>query len=107
MVAGLALTIRSLRAGHAPVLANAAVPVAACMAGVILGLSVLYNRWKAPVCIGIFVAGGATWAVFAGGSPQLRAATEMDLRQIVAVGPSLPSGDARFGALLRATFLDS
>ena len=108
VVAGLALTIRSLRAGHAPVLANAAVPVAACMAGVILGLSVLYKRWKAAVCIGIFVAGGArTWAVFAGGSPQLRAATEMDLRQIVAVGPGLPSGDARFGALLRATFASS
>ena len=50
VVAGLALTIRSLRARHAPVLANAAVPVAACMAGVILGLSVLYKRWKAQLC---------------------------------------------------------
>src|SRR4051812_16666518 len=38
-VAGWALTIRSLRAGHTPVLANAAVPLAACVAGVILGLS--------------------------------------------------------------------
>ena len=107
VVVGLALTIRSLRAGHAPVWINAAVPVAACMGGVILGLGVLYRRWKIAVCIVILVSGAAMWALFAGGSQQLRAETEENLWRIVAVGPSLPSGDARFGALLQAAFAPS
>ena len=107
LVAGLALTIRSLRAGHLPVLTNAVVPVAACLGGVILGLSVLYRRWKVAVCIGTLAVGAATWAIFAGGSPQLRAATEESLRRIVAAGPGLPTGEARFGALLHAAFASS
>jgi len=107
VVAGLTLTVRSLRAGYAPVLTNAAIPVAACMTGVIFGLSVLYGRWKAALCIGTIIAGVAMWAIFTGGSPQLRAAIEDDLRGIVAAGPSLPSGDARFGALLQAVFATS
>ena len=107
LVAGLALTIRSLRAGHLPVLTNAVVPVAACMGGVILGLSVLYRRWKAAVCIATLAICAATWAIFAGGSTQLRAATEESLRRIIAAGPGLPSGEARFGALLQAAFSGS
>ena len=103
-VAGWALTIRSLRAGHTPVLANAAVPLAACIVGVILGLSVLYGRWKAELFIGIIIGSAAAWAGFVGGSLQLRAATEENLRRIVVAGPSLPSGDARFGALLQVAF---
>jgi hypothetical protein len=74
------------------------------MAGVILGLSVLHRRWKAAACIGTMVAGAAMWAIIAGGPTSLRAATEDSLRRIVAAGPGLPSGDARFGALLQASF---
>jgi hypothetical protein len=107
IVVGVALTIRSLRAGYAPVWINAAVPVAACMGGVILGLGVLYRRWKVAVCIVTFAIGVAMWAIFAGGSPQLRAATEENLRRIVAAGPSLPSGDAPFGGLLQTSFAPS
>jgi len=107
VVVGLALTIRSLRAGHPPVWINAAVPVAACMGGVFLGLGVLYRRWKVAVCIVILVSGAALWAIFTGGSPQLRAETEENLWRIVAVSPHLPSGDARFGALLQAAFATS
>lgn len=104
VVVGLALAIRSLRAGQAPVWINAAVPLAACLGGVILGLSVLYHRWKFAACIVTFVTGSAMWAILAGGSPELRVATEENLRRIVAAGPGLPSGDARFGALLQAAF---
>ncbi len=106
VVAGLGLTIRSLRAGHLPVLTNAVVPLAACMGGVILGLSLLYRRWKPAVCIVTLAAGAALWVIFAGGL-QLRAATEEHLGRIVAAGPGLPSGDARFGALLQAAFATS
>jgi hypothetical protein len=107
VVVSLALTIRSLRAGHAPVWINVAIPVAACMGGVVLGLSVLYRCWKVAGCIVTFVIGIAMWAILTGGSPQLRAATEENLRRIVAAGPSLPSGDARFGALLQSAFATS
>lgn len=107
VVVGLALAIRSLRAGQAPVWINAAVPVAACLGGVILGLGVLYRRWKVTAYIVTFVTGAAMWAIFAGGSPELRLATEENLRRIVAAGPGLPSGDARFGALLQAAFAPS
>jgi hypothetical protein len=47
------------------------------------------------------------WAIFTGGSSQLRAETEENLWRIVAMGPRLPSGDARFGALLQAAFATS
>ena len=57
VVVGLALAIRSLRAGQAPVWINAAVPVAGCLGGVILGLSVLYRRWKVAACIVTFATG--------------------------------------------------
>jgi hypothetical protein len=69
VVVGLALTIRSLRAGHAPFWINAAIPVAACMGGVILGLGVLYRRSKVAVCIVTLVIGAVTCAIFMGGSP--------------------------------------
>src|SRR4051794_17515934 len=107
LVAGLALITRSLRAGHLPVLTNAVVPLIACTGGAILGLSVLYSRWKVAVCIATVAIAAATWAVFAGGSPQLRAATEESLKRIVAAAPALPSGEARFGALLQAAFPSS
>jgi hypothetical protein len=107
VVVGLALAIRSLRVGYAPVWINAAVPVAACVSGVILGLGVLYRRWKVAACIVTVVTGAAIWAIFASGSPQLRAATDENLGRIVAAGPGLPSGDARFGALLQAAFATS
>jgi hypothetical protein len=107
VVVGVALTIRSLRAGHAPIWINAAIPVAACMGGVVLGLGGLYRRWKVAVCIVAFTIGATMWAIFTGGSLQLRAATEENLRRIVVAGPNLPSGDARFGALLQAAFAPS
>ena len=107
VVVSVALAIRSLRAGHAPVWINTVVPAAACLGGVILGLGLLYRRWKVAACIVTFVTGDAVWAIFAGGSPELRAATEESLRRIVAAGPGLPSGDARFGGLLEAAFATS
>jgi hypothetical protein len=104
VVVGVTLTIHSLRAGHPPVWVNAAVPVAACMAGVILGLGGLYHHWKAAVCLVAAMIGVTAWAIFTGGSAQLRAATEESLRRIAVAGPSLPSGDARFRAVLQAAF---
>jgi hypothetical protein len=107
VITGLALIVRSLRAGHAPVWVNAVVPVTACLCGVSLGLSVLYRHWRAIAGIVTFAIGIILWTSLTGGSPQLRAAAEQDLLQIVAAAPTLPTGDARFGALLEAAFATS
>ena len=107
VVVGVAFMIRSLRAGQVPIWSNAAIPVAACVGGVILGLSFLYHRWKLTACLLTILTGLAAWAVFAGASSELRLATEENLRRIVAAGPGLPTGDARFGALLRTAFANS
>ena len=101
----LGLVIRTVKAGHPPVWINAIVPVAACLIGVFLGFSVLYRHWKPALAILVMAAGSALWLLMNDTSAELKRATEANLRRVVAAGPALPpSGDARFGALLRLVF---
>ena len=100
----VALVIRSLKAGHLPIWINAAVPIAACIGGTGLGLGLLHRYWRATPAISIIIVAGTLWLFLGGTSTTLRADVEARLRNIAAVGPSLPTGDARFGALLQLAF---
>ena len=104
VVVGLALLIRSIKLGHLPVLANAMVPVIACLAGVGLGLALRYRGQKTAVAIAAVVAGTALYAWFAAPSSELAHATEKHLRRLAATAPGLPAGEARFGALMQTAF---
>lgn len=100
----LALAIRSVKAGHTPHYANAAVPLCACLLGTSLGLGVLYRRILTATVVVSALLVGVLLSLLAGTSSSLRQATEARLHAIVDAGPSLPSGDARFGALLQVAF---
>ena len=104
VVVGVALLIRSLKAGHLPVLANAAIPIAACLFGVGLGLGLLYRGWKLTLIVAVAMLGMAFWGLRGGASAELSRDTEARLRQLVAAGPGLPAGEARFGALVQTAF---
>jgi hypothetical protein len=104
VIVGLALVIRSLKAGHLPIWINAVVPITACLFGVLLGFALQYRHWKTTLSIGVVLVAVALWGLLGGTSTTLRIATEAHLQRLVAAGPALPSGDARFGALLQAAF---
>ena len=104
VVVGVSLLIRSIKLGHVPVLTNAALPVIACVAGVGLALLLRYRRGRAMLAIATVLAGTALWAWLAAPQSALAHATERHLRRLVAVAPGLPSGDARFAALIQAAF---
>jgi len=50
------------------------------------------------------VIGAVKWTFLSGASAELSRATEAHLARLVAAGPSLPIGEARFGALLQSAF---
>jgi hypothetical protein len=103
-VVGIGLLVRSLKLGHVPLLANAVIPMAACALGVIVGLLFRQQGWLATlIALGVLGA-GLLWAFFPGAAPGLSQGTEARLRRLVELAPGLPSGDARFGALLQAAF---
>lgn len=104
VVIAAGVAIRSMKLGYLPVWVNAAVPVAACLCGVGLGLGLLYRHWKLIPFIAVAVIGFALWGWFGGSSAELNRATQAQLRRLVAAGPGLASGDARFGALLQTAF---
>ena len=104
VIVGVALAIRSMKLGYLPVWVNAAVPVAACLCGVGLGLGLLYRRWKVIPFIAVAVIGLSLWGLFGGASAELNRATQAHLRRLVAAGPGLASGEARFGVLLQTAF---
>jgi hypothetical protein len=104
IVVGLAVLVRSLKLGHVPMLANAAVPMAACTLGVACGLLGWQHGWRALlVATGVLTA-GLWWAYWPGVSSELSRATARQLRRIVPIAPHLPAGDARFGVLLQTVF---
>jgi hypothetical protein len=105
IVVGLALLIRSLKMGHLPVLANAAVPVIACLLGAGLGLGLLYRAWTATVLVALAAVGVASWGLLAGASAEVSRDTEAQLRRLVSAESGFPLGDERFGALLRAALV--
>jgi hypothetical protein len=100
----VALIIRSAKLGFLPVWINAAIPMAACLIGTVLGLGVLFRRWMVTLFIAIVVVGAALWGLMGGTSAELSRATEGHLQRLVAAGPCYPSGEARFGALLQTLF---
>ncbi len=101
---GVAVLIRSVKAGHLPVWTNAIVPILACLVGVGLGLGLLYRRLSATLVITGGVIGTALWAWLGGPSSVLSHATEMRLRRLAAMDSLLPGGDARFGRMLQIVF---
>jgi hypothetical protein len=104
IVITVALCIRSLKAGHLPVWVNAVVPAIACLVGVILGLGSVYRHWKVSLSIVMLITGGVLSLLLYRGPTAIRKATETSLRHMIAAGPYLPHGDARFGALLQTAF---
>jgi len=104
VVIGVAWIIRSLKAGHPPVWVNAAVPIVACLFGVGLGLGLLYRHAKVVGFVGAVLVGSALWGMLGSTSVALRNATQAHLQRLVALGPGLPSGEARFGAVLQILF---
>ena len=100
----VALIIRSVKMGHLPVWINAAIPVAACVAGAWLGLGLLYQRGKIILFILIAVIGVTFWLLSGGAPAILSRATENHLKALVASGSAIPPSEARFGALVRAAF---
>jgi hypothetical protein len=104
VVVGVALIVRSVKLGHLPMLANAIIPIIACMFGVRLGLGLLFWGWKLTLPVTAVVIGAVLWTFLSGASAELSRATEAHLARLVAAGPSLPIGEARFGALLQSAF---
>ena len=82
-VVGVAVLIRSVKAGHLPVWVNAAVPTAACLFGVGLGLGLLYRRWTMTSLVAVAVIGVALWGLLGGTSAELSRDTEGHLRRLV------------------------
>jgi hypothetical protein len=85
-------------------LANAIIPIAACLFGVALGLGLLYKGWKLLLPIATLLIGAALWGFLGGVSAEFSRDTEMRLARLAAAGPGLPTGDARFGAMLQIAF---
>lgn len=106
-VVAMAVIIRSVKLGHVPMLANAIIPIAGCLFGVVLGLSLLYRGWKATLVVAVTLIAAVLWNFLGGASADLSRRTETRLRQMVARGPGLPSGPGRFGALVQAAFASS
>jgi hypothetical protein len=104
VVVGMAVLVRSLKLGYVPMLANAAVPMAACGLGVAFGLLLRQRGWRATLVATVVLAAGMLWAYWPGGSSELSGATAVQLRRIVDISPQLPSGDERFGVLLQTVF---
>jgi hypothetical protein len=103
-VVGVTVMIRSVKLGHIPMLANAIIPITACLFGVALGLGMLYIGRKLTLPIATLVTGAALWGFLGGVSAELSRETEMRLGWLAAAVPDLPAGEARFGAMLQTAF---
>jgi hypothetical protein len=103
-VVGAAVMIRSAKLGHLPMLANAIIPIAACLFGATLGIGLLYKGWKLILPVATLLTGAALWGLLGGVSTEFSRETEMRLAGLAAAGPDLPTGDARFGAMLQTAF---
>jgi nucleotide-binding universal stress UspA family protein len=107
LILALAVVIRTVKLGHLPAAANAAIALAACSFGVALGLGVVYRGWRVALPAAAGVIALALWAVLGGSSAELSRATEARLAELVARAPTLPFGDERFGALVQSAFAAS
>jgi hypothetical protein len=103
-IIAVALVVRSAKGGYFPVLANILIPMAACLAGVLLGIGVVYRRGKIALLVVAAIIGAALWGLLGGTSAKLSRDTEAHLRRLVASCSSMPPGDMRLGALLQTAF---
>ena len=104
LMVGVAMLIRSFKLGHLPHWVNAAIPIAAGLAGVALGLGMLYRRGKVTLLITVALIGVTLWQLLGGTSADLSRATRARLERLIAAGAELPPGESRFGALLQTAF---
>ncbi len=105
LLAGAALFLRSVKAGHLPDPTNLLVPIGACVLGVVLGFVLRHGRRYAIAlcaCVGISLV---IWALRSRFDSDLKTATQEHLHQFASIGSTLPPGDARFLALLKIAFL--
>ena len=106
-VVGAAMLIRSIKVGYFPVWITAAIPLAACLCGVAIGLGFVYRRGVATLVVTVAALGAALWGLLGGTSGKLSRVTEAQLRVLIEAVPRLPAGDARFGALMQTAFVVS
>ena len=104
VVVGVAIVVRSLKLGHVPMLANAAVPMIACVLGVVIGLLFRQHGWRVTLVSMLVLFIGILWAYWPSVSSELSRSTEMQLRRIAEVSSGLTTGDERFGVMLQAVF---
>lgn len=104
VVVGLAVVIRSLKLGHVPMFANAIVPMAACVLGVVMGLLFRQRGWRVTLCAMVVLLVGLFWVYWPGVSSELGRTTERQLRRLVDAAPKLGAGDERFGRLWQIVF---
>ena len=104
VVIGLATLVRSLKLGHVPVLANAVLPLSACALGTIIGLLLRQSGWRVALASMVVVLLSLLWAYWPGVSSELSRASESRLRKLVAAASTFPSGEDRYGAIIRTAF---
>ncbi|HSF70826.1 MAG TPA: hypothetical protein VLA25_00930, partial [Methylotenera sp.] len=102
----VALIIRSVKMGHFPIWINTAIPIVACLSGVWLGLGLLYKRGKIILFVLVAVIGATFWLLSGGASAALNRTTENHLQKLVAESSAIPSGEARFGKLMKVAFIN-
>jgi len=96
--------IRVARVGHLPEGANAIVPLVACTAGVLFGLVGRFRGWGVTAIVAMCVSVLVLWGWTRGVSSVVAREVRSDLQRIVAAGPGLPGGDARFAAMCQTAF---
>jgi len=102
LTVAVALVVRSLRLGFFPVWVNAAVPIATCFLGTVLGL-LSRHRWIWLTFV-VFGAGGALWLLMA--PTELSRHTSAELERFSRFSVGHLSGDDRFLAILHMAFRD-
>jgi hypothetical protein len=104
VVVGIAVVIRSLKLRHVPMLANAIVPIAACVLGVLAGLLFRRHGWRVTLTAMVVLGAGLLWAYWPGVSSEMSRATDAQLRRLVGNSTKLGVGDERFSSLLQTAF---
>ncbi len=103
-VVGIALVVRTVKLGHVPMLANAAVPMVTCMVGTAIGLAFRQHGTRPTLLASAIVAVLLAVLHWPGASSGTRDRVAAQLQRLVAAGPTLPRGDARFGRMLQLAF---
>lgn len=104
VVVGIALVVRSLKLGHVPMLTNAIVPMVACGFGAAVAVGFRQHGLRSTVLVTAILLATVGVLHWPGASAVERRGIEAQLQRFVAAGPTLPSGDERFGRLLQLAF---